>query len=186
MANRFHAWKRRCASEKTVCLGHAIAGTLPDADRVNVRASKGSQVFGALGPCLLRCSFVWTDVTRLVFESMIMPTMLGGMECCVLSTVMIEEMTTVYHRLMRSALHSHRTNSASANLHRRTCCSAQAFNRYTTTSTLRCLGTLGMLKERGAPGHQSLCGTETWMGTTHQGGNEKPTGSASCSRYIAK
>jgi hypothetical protein len=91
--------------EKTVCLGHAIAGTLSDADHVSVRASKGSQVFRALGPCLLRCSYVWTDVKRLVFESMIVPTMLDGIECCVLSTVMIEKMTTVHHRLMRSALH---------------------------------------------------------------------------------
>ena len=91
--------------DKTVYLGHTTSGTLLDADHVSVRMSKGAQVFGALGPCLLRCNYVWTDVKRIVFESMIMPTMLDGVECCVLSTAMVEEMTTVCHRLIRSALH---------------------------------------------------------------------------------
>jgi hypothetical protein len=45
--------------EKTVHIGRAIAGTLSDADHVSARASRGSQVFGALGPCLLRCSYCW-------------------------------------------------------------------------------------------------------------------------------
>ena len=91
--------------EKAVYLGQTITSNLSDATHISVRASKGAQIFGALGPKLLRCSYVWKDVKRLIFESMIIPTMLDGVECCVLTVGMMEEMTTVYHRLIRSALH---------------------------------------------------------------------------------
>jgi hypothetical protein len=90
---------------KTVCLGHAITSNLSDAAHISVRASKGAQTFGALGPKLLRCSCVWKDAKRLMFESMIIPTMLDGVECHVLTVGMMEEMTTVHHRFIRSALH---------------------------------------------------------------------------------
>ena len=70
--------------EKTVYLGQTITSNLSDATHISVRASKGAQIFGALGPKLLpvRCSYVWKDVKRLIFESMIIPKMLDGVECC--------------------------------------------------------------------------------------------------------
>jgi hypothetical protein len=40
-----------------------------------------------------------------MFESMVIPKMLDGVGCCVLTAGIMEEMTTVYHRLIRSALH---------------------------------------------------------------------------------
>ena len=173
--------------DKTVHLGHAISGTLSDADHVSVRASKGSQVFGALGPCLLRCSYVWTDVKRLVFESMILPTMLDGIECCILSTVMIEEMTTVYHRLIRSALHitpykQRKWKLTSEELLSRL--GLQPLHHYIDLKVL--LGVQGMLRGWRTTDYQSSCETVIWIRTIHQGGNGKPTGSASYSRYIAK
>ena len=91
--------------DKAVYLGQTITSNLSDATHISVRSSKGAQIFGALGPNLLRCGYVWKDVKRLIFESMIIPTMLDGVECCVLTAGMMDEMTTIYHRLIRSALH---------------------------------------------------------------------------------
>jgi hypothetical protein len=79
--------------------------TSADAAHISIRSSKGAQVFGALGPRLLRCSYAWKEVKRMIFESMIIPTMLDGVECCVVTVGMMEETTTVFHRLVRSALH---------------------------------------------------------------------------------
>jgi hypothetical protein len=41
----------------------------------------------------------------MIFESVIIPTMLDVVGCCVVTAGMMEEMTTAFHRLARSALH---------------------------------------------------------------------------------
>ena len=91
--------------QSTVYLGHTITSDLKDEAHLNVRGIKAAQVYGALGPHLMRCRHVWKEVKRLVFVSMILPTMLDGIECCVLTKKGVDELTTVYHRMVRSSVH---------------------------------------------------------------------------------
>jgi hypothetical protein len=89
--------------QSTVCLGHAITGDLKDEARLNVRGVKATQVHGALGPHLMRCRHVWKEVRRLVFVTMILPTVLDGIECFVLTKKGVDELATVHHRMARSS-----------------------------------------------------------------------------------
>jgi hypothetical protein len=161
--------------DKTVYLGHTTSGTLLDADHVSVRMSKGAQVFGALGPCLLRCNYVWTDVNRIVFESMIIPTMLDGVKCFVLSKAMVEEMTTVYHRLIRSALHITPFKqrkwklTSEALLHR---IGLQPLHHYID---LKMLGHAGHVERMGSFRLPKIVRDGDMEGTNTQGGQRKPT-----------
>ena len=41
----------------------------------------------------------------MVFESMILPTLLDGIECCVVTQLALDELTTVYHRMVRASVH---------------------------------------------------------------------------------
>jgi hypothetical protein len=91
--------------ESAVHLGHTITSSLSDAPHLRLRASKAAQAFGALGKNLMRSNHVWRKVKTIVFESMILPTLLDGVECCVLTQQALDELTTVYHRMVRASMH---------------------------------------------------------------------------------
>lgn len=91
--------------ESAVYLGQTITSTLSDTPHLRIRASKAAQVFGALGRNLMRANHVWTKVKKMVFESMILPTLLDGIECCVVTQQALDELTTVYHRMVRASSH---------------------------------------------------------------------------------
>jgi hypothetical protein len=86
-------------------LGHIISSSLSDDAHIKARMAKASQVFGALRPLLLGKKEVWKTVKARVLETMIIPTMLDGFECCATTKRNISDMETLYHRFVRSCLH---------------------------------------------------------------------------------
>jgi hypothetical protein len=91
--------------ESAVYLGHTITSTLSDTPHLRLRASKAAQAFGAPGRNLMRSNHAWKKVKKMVFESMILPTLLDGIECCVVTQQALDELTTVYHRMVRASLY---------------------------------------------------------------------------------
>ena len=85
-------------------LGHRINTELTSHLHITDRMSKATQLFGALRKNFLGSKNVWVRVKAEVFTSMILPTLLDGVECCVLSRLTMDELTTTYHRMVRSAL----------------------------------------------------------------------------------
>jgi hypothetical protein len=71
--------------ESAICLGHTIASTLSDTPHLRLWASKAAQVLGALGRNLTRSNHAWKTVKEMVFESMALPALLDGIECCVVT-----------------------------------------------------------------------------------------------------
>jgi hypothetical protein len=104
---------------------------------------------------------------------MIMPTMLDGIECCVLSTAMVEEMTTVHHRLIRSALHITPFKqrkwklTSEALLHR---IGLQPPHHYIDLKTL---GHAGHVERMGSFGLPKIVRDGDMEGTNTQGGQRK-------------
>ena len=92
--------------DSAIYLGHTISGALSDTPHLRQRASKAAQVFGALGKNLVRSNHVWKKVKKMVFESMTLPTLLDGIECCVVTQLALDELTTVHHRMVRASLHA--------------------------------------------------------------------------------
>jgi len=66
-------------------LGHIISKDLTDDLHLEGRIGKAHQVFGALRPQLFNRKSVWLSVKTRVMESMILPTLLDGVECCTVS-----------------------------------------------------------------------------------------------------
>jgi hypothetical protein len=66
--------------------------------------AKASQIFGALGKNVFRNKAVWRNVKAQIMVSMILPVLLDGSECCAISTKTMDEMETLYHRMIRSCL----------------------------------------------------------------------------------
>jgi hypothetical protein len=85
-------------------LGHIISTTLTDSKHLKSRMSKAAQVFGALGKNVFRNKQVWKMVKAQILKSMILPVLLDGAECCVISAKVMAEMETLYHRFIRSCL----------------------------------------------------------------------------------
>ena len=90
--------------KKVVYLGCTFTSELSDDTHLQGRMSKAAQVFGALRSKLLGRKDVWRKVKRLVFESMIIPTLLDGVECSVVSLATLNEMTSAHHRMIRGPL----------------------------------------------------------------------------------
>jgi hypothetical protein len=85
-------------------LGHIISKTLTDDLHIQGRMAKTNQVFGALRPQLFGRKSVWLSVKAKVMESMILPTLLDGVECCVVSKRMMADMETCYLKMVRKCL----------------------------------------------------------------------------------
>jgi hypothetical protein len=68
------------------------------------RMSKATQLFGALRKNFLGSKDVWVKVKSRVSQSMMLPALLDGVGCCMLARVMMGELTTTCHRMVRSAL----------------------------------------------------------------------------------
>ena len=66
--------------------------------------SKASQVFGALRSQMLGRKDVWNCVKARVMVTMVIPTMLDGLECCVVTAAMMRAMESQYLRQVRSCL----------------------------------------------------------------------------------
>jgi len=90
--------------QSALCLGHRINNSLTSHQHMADRMSKTTQLFGALRKNFLGSKNVWIKVKAVVFTSMILPTLLDGVECCVLTRLSMDELTTTYHRMVRSAL----------------------------------------------------------------------------------
>ena len=90
--------------DKATYLGYTLTTDLCDDEHLRGRISRASQVFGALRQKLMADKKVWREVKRLAFEAMILPTLLDGVECCVMSQAIMAEMTTACHRMVRSSL----------------------------------------------------------------------------------
>ena len=75
-----------------------------DDHHLRARMAKASQVFGALRRNLFGNKQVWREVKVKVLQSMVIPTMLDGIENCIVSTNIMRELETLYHRLIRSCL----------------------------------------------------------------------------------
>ena len=86
-------------------LGQVISYDLSDDSHSKARMAKASQVFGALGQHVFRNKDVWKSVKAKIMTTMILPVLLDGAECCVISTKTMADMETLYHRLVRSCLH---------------------------------------------------------------------------------
>jgi hypothetical protein len=85
-------------------LGHIFTSDLTDDKHLKSRMSKASQIFGALGPNVFRNKQVWRVVKAKILKTMILPVLLDGAECCVISSKMMAALETVYHRFVRSCL----------------------------------------------------------------------------------
>ena len=90
--------------KSAIYLGHRITNCLSSHQHMLERMNKTTQLFGALRPNFLGSKNVWRKVKTVVFQSMILPTLLDGVECCVLTNAIMNELTTTYHRMVRSAL----------------------------------------------------------------------------------
>ena len=90
--------------QSALYLGHRVTSCLTSHKHMTERMSKTTQLFGALRKNFLGSKNVWVKVKARVFTSMLLPTLLDGVECCVLTRVLIDELTTTYHRMVRSAL----------------------------------------------------------------------------------
>jgi hypothetical protein len=89
---------------QAVYLGQIISCDLKDDYHLRTRISKATQIFGALKQRLLGNNQVWRQVKRVVFEAMILPTLLDGIESCVVSQRLMDELTSAFHRMVRGAL----------------------------------------------------------------------------------
>ena len=85
-------------------LGHILSSDLSDEKHIKSRMAKASQIFGALGQHVFRNKQVWKIVKATILRTMILPVLLDGLECCVISPKMLAAMETVYHRFVRSCL----------------------------------------------------------------------------------
>ena len=99
------------AAGKTICfvntaryLGHIISSDLSDNTHISARMAKASQVFGALKPHLFNKKEVWKCVKAKVMETMVLPTLLDGIECCTVTKKSMNDMESMYLRFVRSAL----------------------------------------------------------------------------------
>ena len=90
--------------ESAIYLGHRITNHLSSQEHLLDRMNKTTQLFGALRPQFLGSKNVWRKVKTVVFESMLLPTLLDGVECCVPTNAVMNELTSTYHRMVRSAL----------------------------------------------------------------------------------
>jgi hypothetical protein len=90
--------------ESAACLGHRITNSLSSQQHMLERMNKTTQLFGALRPNFLGPKNAWRKVKTMVFQSMILPTLLDGVECCVPTNAVLTELTTTCHRMARSAL----------------------------------------------------------------------------------
>ena len=90
---------------KATYLGHVIHQDLTDDHHLRTRMGKASQVFGALRQNLFGNKNVWRKIKVRVLLTMILPTMLDGAENSIISPIIMREMETLYHRLVRSCLH---------------------------------------------------------------------------------
>jgi hypothetical protein len=81
-----------------------ISADLNDAPHIRGRISKALQLAGMLRRNLLGNRNVWKEVKRQILTGMILPTLLDGIEHCVISAAMFNEMTSAYHRIIRSCL----------------------------------------------------------------------------------
>ena len=90
--------------QSALYLGHRINDSLTSHQHMADRMSKTTQLFGALRKNFLGSKNVWIKVKAEVFTSMILPTLLDGVECCVLTRLSMDENTTTCHRMVRSAL----------------------------------------------------------------------------------
>ena len=86
-------------------LGHVISCELTDDQHMRTRMAKTSQIFGALGKNVFRNKDVWKSVKAQIMTTMILPVLLDGAECSIISTKVMADMETLYHRLVRSCLH---------------------------------------------------------------------------------
>jgi hypothetical protein len=85
-------------------LGHIITSGLTDEAHLHSRMGKAAQVFGALRPNLFARKEVWNVVKAKILESMIIPTLLDGTECCAISATTMSEMESLYLRFVRTSL----------------------------------------------------------------------------------
>jgi hypothetical protein len=77
-------------------LGHIITSNLTDEAHLHSRMGKAAQVFGALRPNLFAKKEVWNLVKAKIMETMIIPTLLDGTECCAISATTMNEMESLY------------------------------------------------------------------------------------------
>jgi hypothetical protein len=98
--------KRYCINfvDQAKYLGHIISKNLLDDSHIQSRMAKASQVFGALRHQLFGKKEVWKNVKQKVLETMIIPTLLDGIECCAVSTKMMSDMETIYMRWVRNCM----------------------------------------------------------------------------------
>jgi hypothetical protein len=85
-------------------LGHIISSNLTDDAHLQSRMGKAAQVFGALRPNLFARKEVWNIVKAQTLETMIIPTLLDGAECCAITTSTMMEMESLYLRFVRTCL----------------------------------------------------------------------------------
>jgi hypothetical protein len=90
--------------QSALYLGHRINDSLTSHQHMAGRMSKTTQLFGARRKNFLGSKNAWVKVKAEVFTSMILPTLLDGVGCCVLTRLSMDELTTTCHRMVRSAL----------------------------------------------------------------------------------
>jgi hypothetical protein len=87
---------------EVIYLGHTITDNLLDDRHLQIRMRKAASVFGALRKCLLGSKHAWKSVKSKVMTTMVLPTMLDGVESCVITAQILQEMTSKYHQWIRS------------------------------------------------------------------------------------
>ena len=85
-------------------LGHVVSEDLTDDKHLQGRMAKAYQVFGALRPQIFGQQSVWLSVKARVMETMVIPTLLDGVECSTISQKMMCELETMYLKLVRTCL----------------------------------------------------------------------------------
>ena len=90
--------------QKARYLGHTITSDLLDNAHLRERMTKASQAYGAMRKKLMGNKKVWRKVKAAVVTNMLLPTMLDGVEHCTVQRGMMDELTTTYHKWVRTAL----------------------------------------------------------------------------------
>jgi hypothetical protein len=90
--------------EKATYLGHTITADLLDEHHIRARMAKASQVFGALRRPLFGNKQVWKVVKASVMKTVVLPTLLDGIENCIITDTVMGHMESLYHRHVRSCL----------------------------------------------------------------------------------
>jgi len=85
-------------------LGHIITSNLMDDAHLRSRMGKAAQVFGALRSNVFARREIWNVVKVQVLETMIIPTLLDGAECCAITANTMTEMESLYSRFVRTCL----------------------------------------------------------------------------------